>query len=351
MKNRLLRGAPLGGVIMGLVLTSGCAALIPQKMQDRFIQKTARASVENIRTGLLDDGFIHVITLGTGSPQPGAGRLPQSTAVLTGGRFIVIDAGEGAGRQIADLNLPLHRVTDVLITHFHSDHIGGLGQLLNQSWNSGRTEPVTVWGPEGIQPIMESLEMLYAADISYRTANIVEHNDPALALGDVRAFELVEGENEWVIEETEDLKIVAFRVDHGHVFPAVGYRIETGGRSVVISGDTRATPLMVDAARDADLLIHEAVNTTMMNAAAIGLEEGNRPVEAARARGVVDYHADTLALADMAQEAGVRHLVLSHLIPVPPNHMAEQMFMKGMGSRFSGKITVARDGMEFTIKP
>jgi len=135
------------------------------------------------------------------------------------------------------------------------------------------------------------------------------------------------------------------------VFPAVGYRIEALGRSVVISGDTVATPLVVQAAKGADLLVHEAVNADMMRSAAVALDEAGLPTEAARARGVVAYHADILEVADVAHEAGVRHLVLSHLLPAPPNRIAESIFVEGMNERFDGEITLARDGMEFALDP
>lgn len=338
-------------LLAGLMFSTGCAALLPDQVQNRMIRRAGEKSVERLRTDLFEDGNLHVIALGTGSPQPGTGRLPTSTAVIAGDRFIVVDAGEGAGRQIADLGLPLHRVTDVLVTHFHSDHIGGLGQLLNQSWNDGRTHPIRVWGPTGLERIMRGYEDVYAADIAYRTANVVEHNDPSLALGETRTFSLQEGENRIVLNEMEELRIAAIRVDHGHVEPAVGYRIEFRALTVVFSGDTVATPLMIEAARDADLLIHEAVNSTMVTQGAIGMERAGRPVEADRARAVVGYHADTIELAKIAEQAGVEHLVLTHLIPVPPNRVAESIFVEGMNEHFSGRITMARDGMEFTLKP
>lgn len=332
-------------------IQTGCVALLPDGVKHGMVRRAGRQAAERIRHDLFTDGNLHVVILGSGSPQAGAKRLPQSTAVIAGDRFIVVDAGEGAGRQIADLALPLNRVTDVLITHFHSDHIGGLGQLLNQSWNFGRDHAITVRGPEGLESVMQGFARVYAADISYRAANVVEHNDPALALAQVETFpELQPGHPEVLLDDGE-IKITAFRVDHGHVHPAVGYRIDYRGRSVVISGDTVASPLMVEPARGADLLVHEALNVMMVTEGAQGLEAAGLPVEADRARAVVGYHADTLALADIAREAGVHHLVLTHLIPVPPNRMAERLFVDGMGRRFKGRITVARDGMEFTLKP
>jgi len=178
--------------VAAAALTIDPAAALPERLEGRLIQETVRRNLRSVRTDLFHDGRVHVVILGIGTPQPRTGRLPQSTAVITGDRFIVVDAGEGAGRKIADLKLSLDKVTDVLITHFHSDHIGGLGQLLNQSWNAGRTQPIVVWGPEGIEELMAALERFYEPDIRYRSAGKVESNDPALALGEVRSFEMVE---------------------------------------------------------------------------------------------------------------------------------------------------------------
>jgi ribonuclease Z len=338
-------------VLIGVcvVALAGCVDWLPRGLQDKLMQSAGAAAVDRLRYDVFDDGDIHVIVLGSGTPQPGTGRLPAATAVIYGERFLVIDAGEGAGRQIADLGLPLHRVTDVLITHFHSDHIAGLGQLLNQSWNDGRTHPIVVHGPVGIEEIMQGFAAVYAADIGYRSAGAVEHNDPELALAEVRAFATPPSEKRWLVEETGDLRIDAFRVDHGHIDPAVGYRIEAGGRVVVVSGDTRASPLMVEAARGADLLVHEAVNTRMVLNGAIGIERAGRPVEAARARAIIDYHADTLEVARVAAEAGVAHLLLTHLIPVPVNRIAERVFLDGMDDLYEGLITLAQDGTEVVL--
>lgn len=332
-------------------LLTGCVSLLPEGVKHGRVRRAGRQAAERLRHDLFSDGKLHVVILGSGTPQAGANRLPQSTAIIAGDRFIVVDAGEGAGRQIADLGLPLDRITDVFITHFHSDHIGGLGQLLNQSWNFGRRQAVTVHGPTGLESIMQGFAQVYAPDISYRAANVVEHNDPALALADVATFDDLDPGAPRILVEDGPLTVAAFRVDHGHVHPAVGYRITYGNRTVVVSGDTVASPLMVEAARGADLLLHEALNAMMVTEGAKGLEAAGLPVEADRARAVIGYHADTLALADIAREAGVRHLVLTHLIPVPPHRTAERLFVDGMSDRFDGRITVARDGMEFCLEP
>lgn len=349
--NRIARLAlPLG--LVGLVaVVAGYAVFRRNGGVDGLMQSAVQRAIAQTRNDLFEDGNVHVFTLGTGAPQTGTHRMPAANAVIVNDAFIVVDAGEGASRTIGDLNIPLGRLQTILITHFHSDHIAGLGQLLNQSWNAGRQHTVHIYGPSGIEDIMTGLKHIYKWDIEYRTATVVEHNDPARALGIVHTFHFREEENSVPVLEEDGVTVTAFRVDHGHVEPACGYRVEYQNRSVVFSGDTKVSDLVVDAAQGADLLIHEAINYRMMDNAASVLEQSGMTAEADRARAVKFYHADTLALAEIAQRAEVGKLVLTHLIPGPPNRIVKRLFTLGMKEHFSGPIVVAEDGMEFVLRP
>jgi ribonuclease Z len=148
--------------------------------------------------------------------------------------------------------------------------------------------------------------------------------------------------------ERNGVTVDVFHVDHGHIEPAYGYRIEYNGRSAVFSGDTIATPLMVNAAKDVDVLFHEAMNTRMMENAAKAFEELDRPGDARRVRGVINYHSDTLEVAKIATEAKVKKLVLTHLDPGPPNAVAKILFVQGMDEYYEGPIVIAEDGMHFS---
>jgi ribonuclease Z len=141
----------------------------------------------------------------------------------------------------------------------------------------------------------------------------------------------------------------AFRVDHGHVAPAFGYRVEYAGRSVVFSGDTVASPLVADAARGCDLLVHEAVNVRLMQSAIAALRDLGREEDARRAEGVLGYHADTIGVARVAAEAGAGRLVLSHLIPAARSPFFAWLFVSGMRDHYDGPIVVAEDGQHFAL--
>lgn len=335
--------------ISALVLLAG-AWLFRSAGGGEALQRLAiRRALEARHAGLFADGRLHVFTLGTGSPQLGSGRMPVANAVVAGDELLLIDAGEGASRTIGELRLPVARITGVFITHWHSDHFAGLGQVLNQSWNADRRHEVQVYGPTGVERVMDGLERMYRDDIRYRSAGDVESNDPAVALGTPVTVSIPPERPSARVFERNGVVVRAFRVDHGHVQPAWGYRVEYNGRSVVFSGDTVASPLVAEAARGCDLLVHEAVNVGLMRNAIAVLREMGNEVDARRAEGVVRYHADTIGVAQVAAEAGAARLVLSHVIPGSTNPLLERLFLSGMKAHYAGPIVLASDGQRFSL--
>jgi len=346
MRGRIVAALALAAVV---VLASGWLAVRSLGGLDGLQQLAIRRVLEGERSEFFDDGRLHVFTLGTGSPQLGSGRMPVANAVIAGDEFLLLDAGEGASRTMGELQLPVRRITGVFITHWHSDHFAGLGQVLNQSWNADRRHEVPVHGPEGIERVMEGLERMYRDDIRYRSSGDVESNDPAVALGTPVTVSIPPGRASAPIFERNGVVVRAFHVDHGHVQPALGYRVEYNGRSVVFSGDTVASPLVVEAARGCDMLVHEAVNTRLMRNAIAALRDLGNEVDARRAEGVLRYHADTIAVAKVAAEAGAARLVLSHVIPGPTNPLLARLFVSGMQEHYGGPIVLASDGQHFSL--
>ena len=293
------RRALWGLLCLALVGFVGLTVVLRFGLPDGVQQAAIRRIVEGERSDLSADGRLHVFTLGTGSPQLGGGRMPVANAIIAGDEFLLIDSGEGASRQMGELRLPIRRITAVFITHWHSDHFSGLGQVLNQSWNADRAHEISVHGPEGVERVMDAMADLYADDIRYRSQGEVERNDPRYALGRAEPISIPNGSPSAVVFERNGVVVRAFPVDHGHVQPAYGFRVEYAGRSVVISGDTVASPLVVQAAEGCDLLIHEAVNVEMMENAIAALEELGNHGDAFRARGVIGYLASSMGAASL----------------------------------------------------
>jgi len=196
-----------------------------------------------------------VTLLGTGVPTPLPDRFGPGTLVEAGHHKLLIDAGRGATIRLYQLGVPLGRIDALLLTHYHSDHTSGIPDLWLTGWlqshYAARTEPFRVIGPVGARNLMSSLERAYALDIEIRIAD--EKLPPAGV-----AVEVAEFDADGTVYEHDGVKVIAFEVDHGPLIkPAYGYRIEYGGRAVVVSGDTRYNENVVKYGAGADLLIHE----------------------------------------------------------------------------------------------
>jgi len=178
-----------------------------------------------------------VTLLGTGTPIPSADRFGPSTLVEAGDQKLLIDAGRGATIRLAQLGVPLGHIDALLLTHYHSDHTSGIPDVWLTGWLEShfgtRRSPFRVVGPPGAKELMSNLERAYAADIKIRIAD--EKLPPAGIAVAVDEFD-----TDGPVYEKNGVRVIAFEVDHGDVIqPAYGYRIEYGGRAVVLSGDTR----------------------------------------------------------------------------------------------------------------
>jgi ribonuclease Z len=197
---------------------------------------------------------LKVTLLGTGAPGPSIERFGPSTLVEVGAETLLFDCGRGVTQRLWQLQIPLRNVTAVLLTHLHSDHIVGIPDLWLTGWLptafGRRTGPFRVWGPLGTKEMMAHLEQAYQADIRMRTADA--HLPPqgvAILAEDITAG---------VVYDNNGVKVTAFEVDHGAaVKPAFGYRIDYGGRSVVLSGDTRLSDNLIRFSTGADVVVHE----------------------------------------------------------------------------------------------
>ena len=156
--------------------------------------------------------------------------------VVAGKRLFVFDAGSGAARNIGRLGFVHGRIDAIFLTHFHSDHIDGLGELMLQRWvSTGNQAPVPVHGPDGVDTVVAGWRQAYTADQGYRVAHHGEATVHAAGFSGTAQPFAIGADGRAVVLKDADLEIVAFTVDHAPVRPAVGYRIRYKGRSVVLS--------------------------------------------------------------------------------------------------------------------
>jgi ribonuclease Z len=266
--------------------------------------------------------------------------------VIAGRTLVVVDAGTNGVRNLQRMGFRPGGIRALFLTHFHSDHIDGLGELAMQRWvGDAHTAPLPVYGPPGVEQIVAGFNLAYRADFGYRTAHHGEAIAPPSGAGTVaHAYALPAPGTPSEIWNRDGLLVEAFAVDHEPAHPAVGYRFAYGGRTLVISGDTRRIEGMVDAARDADLLVHEALAPELVARLTSAAEHAGQAGLARITRDILDYHTTPVQAAELAAAANVRALVLYHIVPPLLLPGAEAAFVRNVSDAFAGAVTVARDG-------
>jgi ribonuclease Z len=289
---------------------------------------------------------------GTGSPMPDGNRAGPSIAVVAGTHLYIVDAGSGSARNVRLMNFPIGKIEAILLTHFHSDHISDLGELQLQRWaGNSNSSPVEVIGPTGVETVVAGFNLAYSLDDEYRVAHHgAETMPPSGAGGVARAFSLSdESDASVVVVDHDGVKITAFKVDHLPVQPAVGYRFDYKGRSLVISGDTVYSDSLIRHAQGADVLFCEALSAPMV--AAINANSGvsTSPSTEKITADIPSYHSTPEDAARMASLAGVSHLVYYHIIPPLPSKLVESLFLGNAKDFYKKKITMGRDGMMVSL--
>lgn len=272
---------------------------------------------------------ISVLLLGTGFPRPNPAHAGPATAIVAGDKWFLVDAGRGVTLRIAATKLEYKGLQAVFLTHLHSDHTSGLPDFFVTSWMFGRKEkPLQLYGPAGTQQLADAMLKFYEYDIHIRR-DLMEAQP---AGGATIKTHIV---NEGVIYDDGEVKVTAFKVEHPPVEPAFGYRFDSGGQSIVISGDTHPSQNLIRFAKGADILVHEAYLPGYF-------EKVDTPEVAARLKA---YHTDAQQAGEIAAAAGVKTLVLTHRIPAAPESEFRQLAAKA----FHGRIVVGNDLEMITI--
>lgn len=273
-----------------------------------------------------------VVLTGTGTPNPDPRRAGPGTLIRVGARAFQVDAGRATVLRLAAVVSELTSIERVLLTHHHSDHLTGLADLVLTRWTMEFPEaPLPILAPEGATAdFARRLLDVWAPDIATRAGYEVEAPPPRVQ---VEAFSA--SSEPAVVWRDDTVTISAVAVHHEPVDPAVAYRIDGPDGAVVVSGDTRACDEVARLAAGADVLVHEVFRTRMLERV---LEQS------ARIRKVAAYHADSVEVGRVAARAGVKVLVLTHLIPGPTTSKLEASFAKdARDGGFGGEVLVGRD--------
>ena len=331
--------------LLALVVLGGSAAFVfraPLVMALAKPLAVSRLATDTLNS--LPDG-LHVGLCGAGSPFPDEHRSGPCTLVVAGKRLFVFDVGSSSVRNIGRMGFPHGRIEAIFLTHFHSDHIDGLGELMLQRWGSAQNvKPVPIYGPAGVENIVAGFMQAYSADRQYRVAHHGDATVPNAGFGGAAQPFSTAGTGRAVLLKDADLEIVAFDVDHAPVHPAVGYRISYKGRTLVLSGDTKKSAAVQREAQGVDLLVHEALSAPLMAILEEAAVKAGRPNLKKIFADVLDYHTSPEDAAAIARDAKVRYLLLNHIAPPLPLPGMGKAFLGNADDIYTGPIRIGIDG-------
>jgi len=338
-EGKRMKKALIGLLILVVVVGVGRGLLSLPAVQDVLLTRGVALMAERGTAAFPESESLRVYVCGSASPL-GMGQAQACIAVVTPEHFYLIDSGAGSTDNINRLRLPTQRLQGLFLTHFHSDHIAEIYEVNLGSWVGGRPVPLTVYGPRGVDEVINAVNAGYRLDRIYRTAHHGEDLLPP-ALGVMQHITIAPG----VILEDGDLRISAYVAEHPPIEPAVGYRFDYRGRSVVISGDSNVNGDTLKIVEGADLLLHDALSLPTVSALSEAMAAAGRPRTSRIAADVMDYHASTDSLIELGETSNVDMVAFYHLVPVPLNFVLEDVFKRGVPDNF----LVAEDLMWFEL--
>jgi len=342
--------AALAVLAVGVV----AAAFNPAVQQELF-DRAAMTMTARVNQAPLADDALRVAIAGSSAPLPSRDRAKASVVVFAAGKFWVVDAGPESVENLVLWGIPLSRIGGVLLTHFHSDHIGDLGELQLQTWAGGRPAQLQVYGGPGVDGVVAGFNEAYRLDQGYRTEHHGEKVMPSAAWGMTARTVTLDGpptralDRTGVVLEENGLRITAIEVNHAPIQPAYAYRFDYKGRSVVVTGDLKNHPPLVKSASNADILVSEAISRSMTKSLETAAHAVSRDRTEAIMHDVQDYHIAPEEAAAIANGANVKLLVFYHLLPAPDNFLTRRLFAQGVNEVRRGDWTIANDGSLYTL--
>jgi ribonuclease BN (tRNA processing enzyme) len=276
-----------------------------------------------------------LILLGTaGGPTPKPNRAAPAQAIVVGDATYIIDCGNGVARQMTLAGLRPGQIRSVFLTHHHSDHNADYGNLLLLAWAADLNHRVETFGPPPLVAMTRQFLDLNAVDIRTRIAD--EGRPPLAPL--IAPHEVTGG---GVVFEDSNVRVTAALVDHPAITTALAYRFDCADRSIVISGDTRPSPALIELARGADVLVHEVMHLPALDALI-----ATEPNAATLREHLLASHTTTEQVGQVATQAGVKTLVLSHFVPGGYPFLEDRDWYDAVRPHFAGHLVVGRDLME-----
>ncbi len=337
-----------------VILLGGITHFFKKDIGLAIFSKKVESIVSRDARNELSDDALHAAFCGTGTPFPDLDRSGACLAVIAGKRIFIFDIGDGAAETLMLMGLTPANAEALFLTHYHSDHIDGMGSLMMQRILKGTlTEPFPVYGGPGVDKVVEGFSMAYEQDHVYRLDHHGERlaeqtgiktEDTALGFKfDPRTIEMSPDDYVVVLDDG-DVKITAYKVNHDPVEPAYGYRVDYKDLSLAITGDIVDDPNIVKMAKDVDLLISEGLAPKMVKVIENHAIKHNKAGLIRVMHDIGEYHITPEQAAKRANQAGAKNLVFTHMIPQLPSPLLYPVFLADAHKYFSGGIWVSEDG-------
>ncbi len=268
--------------------------------------------------------------------RPGS-NMPTSILVRMAGCNILVDAGLGVGRGVCDQGVPLTALDHIFVTHLHSDHYLELGPLFHTAWTCGLANPVPVTGPSGLAHYWKHFVASMDFDINLRIAD--EGRCDFASLCDLRTI------SEGVVHDDGTLRVTALRNEHPPIEESFALRLEAEGKVLVLSGDTAFIPEMIEFARGADLLVHEAMLLQGVDALVARVKNTDGRLK----QHLLRSHTSAEDTGRVAREAGVKALALNHFVPDGFAEFTEADWERDVRKQWDGPLHIGRDGMSIAF--
>ena len=268
------------------------------------------------------------VMLGSGAVRDNPRRGGPSQVLHVGNEVLLFDCGRSAGTNLARAGTGCEAVDRLFLTHLHFDHVVDLPYLVFVGWVKGRRRPLQVYGPEGTAEFVSRIiRPPFEQDIRSRLG----HGKDIAGLDP----EVVEVKEEGVFLEEDGYRVAATFVDHGGI-PTLVYRVDAGGRRVVITGDGRPDGHFCEFSRGADLLAIECSGTAEFLA--------EQPWGG--------WHLTPSDVARIALEADVKRVMIKHLVmeDITGDRTAAQQMADQVREGYDGEVIVAEDGFVVEIE-
>jgi ribonuclease BN (tRNA processing enzyme) len=278
-----------------------------------------------------------IVFLGTkGGPRVENGPSNPANLVMVNDTPFVIDCGMGVSRQLVIAGVPIPSVKFIFISHHHSDHNLEYGNLVYNAWVAGLSTPIQSFGPKGIEAMTKTYWELNKFDVETRIEDEGRPDPRKLLI----AKDITE---DGVVLQTLDVKVTAFRTPHPPITDNFAYKFETPDGIIVFSSDTNYNPKLAEFAKGADVLVHEALYLPWVDRLVARVKNG-----AMLKKHLLESHTTAEDVGRIADAAGVKVLVMSHLVPGDLD-VTDADWTNEAKKNFKGRIIVARDLKELAL--